>query len=730
MILAHKIRLEPTEAQVAYFRRACGTARFTWNHALSEWERRYAAGEKPNAKALKVAFNAERRISMPWTYEVHRDCTSQPFADLDKAFQAFFDKRANHPRFKKLGKSKDAFYCSNDKLALNGKSVRIPVLGWVKMREALRFNGKVMSARVTRTADHWYIAVQVDVGELHKPRTADGTVGVDLGVKTLAVLSTGQVVVGPRALRRATQRVRRLSRAHSRKVKGSRNKAKSAMRLARCHEQVANARRDAAAAMGRDRQVNTRRRAGMAANAIADAEHKQRMGETIARVAHAIETGEADALKRLTSRAQADVLHNASRQAYYRAQRDANARRTYSEMPHDASDMRHDADADPGPDSLQHVRLPAHDADAMARLARMGITTQPKLRAAVEEWNKFRKDRKSIGGGSVDAGEAKRKIDESAFMRQNIPGFFPTPKRLAERVANEADIKPGMTVLEPSAGTGRLADAAKEAGGTVTTLERSHALAEHLRSKGHAVAGGDTLEHHGQYDRVVMNPPFENGQDMDHVRHAFDANLKPGGKLVAIVSEGPFFRQDAKATAFRDWLASVGGKSEKLPEGSFKESNTGVATRLVTVEKPAPVAGTGAHPKTPEVMASLSGRMTPTDAERAHAATLYAAVKRSKTDSGAVEQGTQKVAALKRSIEDITDKLMHTHDAHKRAQDAAGPTAGGRHHRASAELTSQRDRKIAEYRGELAFLDAARKGGTIAKGLFSPLTAAFEELTR
>ena len=171
----------------------------------------------------------------------------------------------------------------------------------------------------------------------------------------------------------------------------------------------------------------------------------------------------------------------------------------------------------------------------------------------------------------------------------------------------------------------------------------------------------------------------------------------------------------------RDVIALRSGK---------REASTNPAPQPVTVDKPATVAGTGAHPKTPEVMASLSGRMTPTDAERAHAATLYAAVKRSRTDSGAVAQGTQKVAALKRSIEDITDKLMHAHDAHKRAQDAAGPTAGERHHRASAELTSQRDRKIAEYRGELAFLDAARKGGTITKGLLSPLTAAFEELTR
>ena len=84
-----------------------------------------------------------------------------------------------------------------------------------------------------------------------------------------------------------------------------------------------------------------------------------------------------------------------------------------------------------------------------------------------------------------------------------------------------------------------------------------------------------------------MNPPFENGQDMDHVQHAFRL-LKEGGRVVAIMSEGPFFRSDTKADSFRKWLAEVEGQSEKLPEGSFKDSfrSTGVNTRLVVIDKP------------------------------------------------------------------------------------------------------------------------------------------------
>ena len=105
MTLSHKIRLDPTKTQQAYFRRACGTARFTYNWALAEWKRQYTAGNKPSGNSLKVAFNALRKADFPWTYEVHRDCTSQPFANLQKAFGSFFKHKAKYPKFKKKARS-------------------------------------------------------------------------------------------------------------------------------------------------------------------------------------------------------------------------------------------------------------------------------------------------------------------------------------------------------------------------------------------------------------------------------------------------------------------------------------------------------------------------------------------------------------------------------------------------------------------------------------------------
>jgi len=175
-------------------------------------------------------------------------------------------------------------------------------------------------------------------------------------------------------------------------------------------------------------------------------------------------------------------------------------------------------------------------------------------------------------------------------------GYFPTPKAASDAAVAAADIEPGMRVLEPSAGKGDMADAIRAGcpDCDIVAVELVDRLAEVSRARGHDTRTGSifelTPEDLGPFDRVVMNPPFEGGADADHVRHAYDY-LKPGGVLSAIMSEGTFFRTDAKAMAFREWLDEHGGEAERMPEGSFvrhesSDRTTGTRTRLVTVRKP------------------------------------------------------------------------------------------------------------------------------------------------
>lgn len=256
----------------------------------------------------------------------------------------------------------------------------------------------------------------------------------------------------------------------------------------------------------------------------------------------------------------------------------------------------------------------------------------------------------------ADVRQVKPKLDpvvaaERALIGTKIPGFFPTPQSLAARMADLAEIKPGMTVLEPSAGTGRLADAAKQRGAKVEAIEVASSLRDILTKKGHEIIGSDFNEVPiaQRYDRIMMNPPFEKGQDMAHVRRAYDM-LKPGGKMVAVMGEGGFFRSDKQAEGFRQWLREVGGMSEKLPEGTFKESNTGVNTRLVTITKPGVNPGWSDAARLASAEVRAAAAETPTrvlsDSPKPMSAAMQRALETSQAKAAAVPSTLAKPAPV------------------------------------------------------------------------------------
>jgi hypothetical protein len=162
------------------------------------------------------------------------------------------------------------------------------------------------------------------------------------------------------------------------------------------------------------------------------------------------------------------------------------------------------------------------------------------------------------------------------------PQLFPTPVELAERMADIADIQPGHAVLEPSAGTGRLIDAMPTVRprGYVVAVEQSQELCKMLEPKADEIHCADFLQCSdlGKFDRIIMNPPFANGADIAHIKHAAGM-LNAGGRLVALCANGP--RQNA---ALKQWAEDSGGYWEDLPAGSFQESGTGVSVALLVYE--------------------------------------------------------------------------------------------------------------------------------------------------
>ena len=218
------------------------------------------------------------------------------------------------------------------------------------------------------------------------------------------------------------------------------------------------------------------------------------------------------------------------------------------------------------------------------------------LTAARGKWDRKAKghvfpfDPRELIGAVVEDGvvvDAKRTLQ-----------FFETPDDLAERMVGLSGIGEGEIALEPSAGQGRIVRHLMARGAMVDAVEIDPENCKALRAIPdiRCVSEQDFLEYAkvdaAQYDAVVMNPPFANNQDMKHILAAWQF-VRPGRRLIAICSEGPFFRQDGSAKEFRAWLEEIGADAVKLPDDTFRESGTGVATRIIFATKAAGPAPRG-----------------------------------------------------------------------------------------------------------------------------------------
>lgn len=387
--------------------------------------------------------------------------------------------------------------------------------------------------------------------------------------------------------------------------------------------------------LGRERLTNTYRRSEQAASSQQQARTALGLAESLERIADAIANHNAKFLGHIRHKVQVETLDRLLRQAQYR--RRSQEGRSSSDDLDSPSVEDVDAVVYPYPTFYGNVvRGIAQDAEkvpgfklaakAMQKFVR-GKDSQNVAFTHESEIEQLRKLVRAPGGKRI-AGEledydrvqsmrlvnlstlraalreylgcCKGRVEresplaakERGLVGRQFPGYFPTPRDLAAEVVELADIRAGHRVLEPSAGKGDLAAAVRAAAPSadLVTVELQYELAELLRDKGFTVAARDFLAETpaslGTFDRIVANPPFEDLGDIDHVRHMWSF-LRPGGRIVSIMSEAPFFRQDRKAEEFRAWLAGLGGTATKNPEGSFRSSDrpTGVATRTVILER-------------------------------------------------------------------------------------------------------------------------------------------------
>src|SRR5215467_10187468 len=225
---AHVIRLNPTPVEVAYFRKACGVARHAYNWALARWKEGRAEGKRVRINDLKAQYNQIKDEQFPWCYEVTKCAPEQAFSDLSQAFANYWrmkeegtqpklkhprkdEEKAGFPHFKSKKRDRLSFYLANDKFSVHGHTLHVPKLGDVNMTEELRFQGKIMSAVISYRAGWWFVSIVVEVKH-ETPAHAGGTVGIDLGIKTLATLSNGEKFENQKHYRHNLGRMKGLSK--------------------------------------------------------------------------------------------------------------------------------------------------------------------------------------------------------------------------------------------------------------------------------------------------------------------------------------------------------------------------------------------------------------------------------------------------------------------------------------------------------------------------------------
>lgn len=254
ILKAYRIQCYPNNVQKTLFRKNFGASRFAFNFALERKKLEFDKKERiPNAIELHRELNKLKGTDeLSWGYEVSKCSFQEALRDCDKAFNNFLARckkkvkgKKGFPKFKSKKNDKQSFRLTGS-ISIENDYCWLPRIGKIKLSEKDYFadNFKILSATISRKADKWFISFQVKQYIQELPKT-DKTVGVDLGVKTLATSSDGIVFENPKALFKNSKSLKRKQRIVSRKKKGSKNREKAKQKVTKLHYRIGNIRKDA-----------------------------------------------------------------------------------------------------------------------------------------------------------------------------------------------------------------------------------------------------------------------------------------------------------------------------------------------------------------------------------------------------------------------------------------------------------------------------------------------------
>lgn len=197
--ISHKIELKPNNKAITHFKKAFGCSRLAYNWGLAKWQEYYKQGVKKSYLDLKKEFNAIKKEQFPFVYDVSKYATQQPFLNLNLAFNKFFrdlkQGKLSYPKFKKKKENFGSYYIGGDQVIIkDDKYLKVPNLGLVKIREKLRFNGKINSVTISQKANKFYASFSMQIShdeynKTHKIKNLNNqSIGIDLGIKEFVYL--------------------------------------------------------------------------------------------------------------------------------------------------------------------------------------------------------------------------------------------------------------------------------------------------------------------------------------------------------------------------------------------------------------------------------------------------------------------------------------------------------------------------------------------------------------
>ena len=247
---AHKIKLKPNKAQAVMLSKTAGTARYAYNWALAETYKGWKeTGKNPSVYELDKRWTAEKP---EWASETARTSQTRAILNTKSSYKKFIEnlkagvyagKQVEHPSFKRKGVH-DSFYVDNAHAKLCGKHIKLPKVGSVRMRELLRYSDcKIMSYTISCEAGEWYVSVQVEMDEEVRS-SSNSFVGVDVGCKVLAIASDDTECRTPGMLKDLERQLKRKQRLLARKAKGSKNRVKARLKVAKAYKRINNVKQD------------------------------------------------------------------------------------------------------------------------------------------------------------------------------------------------------------------------------------------------------------------------------------------------------------------------------------------------------------------------------------------------------------------------------------------------------------------------------------------------------